>query len=148
MGSISIEHTVPSALLVLPEELIELLSSYLHLLWAVWIEHMSKDVSIINLVYTKVKVKYLRGAVLRSRSFKGPYFPCPWRQTLALCPRLLHNLSVTHTNPLWGSALTDTITNNIYLKYAQLNFHTLASFVPSIIHNLMGAAYSPNGFHK
>ena len=63
-------------------------------------------------------------------------FHAPRSQALALC----RTLSVTY--PLCGSALT-----GIWYMPTK-TYILLPVFVPSIIHNLTRAAYSPNGFHK
>ena len=57
----------------------------------------------------------------------------------------LSTLSVTY--PLCGLALTNTMENLSEMCPLKLT-DILPVFVPSIIHNLAKAAYSPNGFHK
>ena len=56
-----------------------------------------------------LKVKYLRGAFRRSRSLKWPDFPCPSEPGFWHYAAELRTLSVT--NPLCGSTLTDTTDN-------------------------------------
>ena len=54
---------------------------------------------------------------------------------------------------MYGSALNDTADNRPMKCPTKLYMDTFSArkdvcFVPSIIHNLTGAADAPNGFHK
>ena len=93
----------------------------------------------------KVKVKYLRGTFFGGAGHLGDQiFHAPGA-------RLWHYAAELHTlsgpYPLCGSALTNTTDNPFEMCPLKLTDFCLF-FVPSMIHNLTRAAYSPNGFHK
>ena len=92
----------------------------------------------------KVKLKYLWGVFLRSQSLRWTNFMCPWSQPLALCRWAPHSLSCL---PLvwFSSCQHHGYSIRVMPTYT---YRLLPDFVPSIIHNLTRAAYSPNGFHK
>ena len=73
-----------------------------------------------------------------------PNFPCLLSQALALCCRALH--SISYISKVWLNPLQ--IPQIICLRRARLNLQNFAYFVPSIIRNLTGAAYSSKGFCK
>ena len=85
--------------------------------------------------------KYLRGVfAAETVNFCDYIFPAPGAMPY------LHYISEL-TYPLCGSAFTNTADNPSEmcpLKLADF----LPVFVPSIVYNLTGAAYSPNGFHR
>ena len=106
-----------------------------------------EEVGIVKL-YLNLKVKYLRGDLFHSCDhiiFTLPAKSCYYATELRI-------LSVTF--PLCSSDLVDT-TDNLSEKCPTTEVTDIRSqpgmmpgFVPSIIHNLARAAYSPNGFHK